>query len=870
MKTMDAANSPLPSNVLPPGIPPKPKPEYFEQPVAWLFGRQFIASLKYVLLYTAFKGKLDARDWMKTEVIPDGDSPLKIEQFWRKGGETQEPSGDAATESEKEFWFDYISDTGDGQRAMYSIAYLCMSDLAVSRTLQLNQAAEFVLQPDPAKLLDEDKMLLPRGVFLFVGGDTSYHISDYGTLAKRFQNPFWWAYSDLAGKARSVIAEAPRLLFGIPGNHDYYDSLDGFNRQFRRPSTEDKLIPDERTPMLMLPTFRRQQEASYLALRLPFDWWFWGLDTEDGEIDFRQLEFFRGLQDKYAPKKLIVATPEPTTAFGKFATADENQSKTFKALKLERPFLRNPEPLAEGKCRVDLSGDIHHYARYWGPPPASRSADNYASVMAGGGGAFFHPSQTNVHEVPQQVLYPQAKPSREEVANQLFKIKNIVKGGFVWLFGFLIAFALFFTASFPKSTKDAVDSFPLWVSLGVSPPVESQTPEPHVAYVKPMERYPWGPNAPPRPTAFWLWIASLAISLGALGAALIYSAKIFKKKYDPEKWYEHEKKDEQAQAKPKESVPLRQRLIVWGLVFVAFATLAYGILGFKTYEPSLTRYARSILILVALLWAVVAIIESIRYSGWLFEESYRGNIKTWHYWPIWVLLIMAVVEFAAALWFFGKHESAYLISDLVQLIILIAVGGGLVYFAYGTGAKLKKGTGKIGFLLLGILHALLQLAVPFLLIRKGHLLYAPLAALALVVIFKFIGRSLARLENGWPLAIAWTLFGVALLIIPFIVPASTLNIPDSRWLTLLLCFYAGVIGAFMSCVFFGSYLAVALAFDGHNNEAGGAARIEGFKQLIRFRVNRDGLTGYVIAIDEAQADGSKLEPRIIDVFRICG
>jgi hypothetical protein len=126
------------------------------------------------------------------------------------------------------------------------------------------------------------------------------------------------------------------------------------------------------------------------------------------------------------------------------------------------------------------------------------------------------------------------------------------------------------------------------------------------------------------------------------------------------------------------------------------------------------------------------------------------------------------------------------------------------------------------------------------------------------------------LENGWPLAISWTLFGAALLIIPFIIPASTLNIPASRWLTFLLCFYAGVIGALMSCVLFGSYLAVALAFDGHNNEAGGAARIEGFKQLIRFRVNRDGLTGYVIAIDEALADGSKLEPRIIDVFRICG
>jgi hypothetical protein len=43
---------------------------------------------------------------------------------------------------------------------------------------------------------------LPRGEFLFNGGDTSYHIADYATLANRFQSPFRWAFDDLkrAGK----------------------------------------------------------------------------------------------------------------------------------------------------------------------------------------------------------------------------------------------------------------------------------------------------------------------------------------------------------------------------------------------------------------------------------------------------------------------------------------------------------------------------------------------------------------------------------------------------------------------------------------------------------------------------------------------
>ncbi|MCA1558047.1 MAG: hypothetical protein LC731_05850, partial [Acidobacteria bacterium] len=179
---------------------------------------------------------------------------------------------------------------------------------------------------------------------------------------------------------------------------------------------------------------------------------------------------------------------------------------------------------------------------------------------------------------------------------------------------------------------------------------------------------------------------------------------------------------------------------------------------------------------------------------------------------------------------------------------------------------------------LGFAHGLLQASVPFLLVRKGHLFWAPLAALVAAFIFnKFVGKPLAKLKSGWPLAIAWVGFGVFLLFIPAISNAAwlpdflnirTWNSPSGLRHGLALCFYAGIIGAWMSCVIFGSYLAVALGFNGHNNEAGGAARIEGFKQLIRFRVNRDGLTGYVIGIDRPEIEGSKLEPRIVDVFHL--
>src|ERR671913_62039 len=71
-------------------IPPVAKRTY-EKPVAWLLGRQLLNSFKGALLYSALGSKLDARDWMAAEVL----------DFAGDGGEG-------------EFWFDYLSDTGDG------------------------------------------------------------------------------------------------------------------------------------------------------------------------------------------------------------------------------------------------------------------------------------------------------------------------------------------------------------------------------------------------------------------------------------------------------------------------------------------------------------------------------------------------------------------------------------------------------------------------------------------------------------------------------------------------------------------------------------------------------------------------------------
>ena len=82
-----------------------------------------------------------------------------------------------------------------------------------------------------------------------------------------------------------------------------------------------------------------------------------------------------------------------------------------------------------------------------------------------------------------------------------------------------------------------------------------------------------------------------------------------------------------------------------------------------------------------------------------------------------------------------------------------------------------------------------------------------------------------------------------------------------------------VLGALFSCIWFGWYLAVSLAFHGHNNEAGGGARSECYRHMIRFKLTENTLTGYVIGIDKPVTDLSAKEKeqpkfRLVDVFTI--
>jgi hypothetical protein len=161
------------------------------------------------------------------------------------------------------------------------------------------------------------------------------------------------------------------------------------------------------------------------------------------------------------------------------------------------------------------------------------------------------------------------------------------------------------------------------------------------------------------------------------------------------------------------------------------------------------------------------------------------------------------------------------------------------------------------------------------------------------------GESLLRRNRRRLLALVWVLYGALMLALPSLtawfwsllfddqdVAGRLVGAGGPSWifkpvfaegwkgwwgpvlLELVPPLAAGAVGAVIACVWVGWYLAVCFAFNGHNNEVGGAARIERFKQFIRFRLTEDGLTGYVIGIDDPRQQGRNLRPRIVDVFHL--
>jgi hypothetical protein len=380
--------------------------------IRWFGATALVGHLRHLVAVAAASQQLDLRDWMRPEAAPQ-----LLDRVSRALG-ASDVGGSLAERLGREVWVDFVADTGDDHDLSVAVGRMLFSEYTLG---------------------GEDPRRLPRGDVLICGGDTAYPLSSGLELERRLLGPWNAVLRERAPDGR------PRVLLGIPGNHDWYDGLDGFGRLFRRSPLEDLPAPvaraltasrstsfaervegallrhlhvDEiaeslrlageawealaailvgstvrKTSRLALEGYRAVQEASFWALPLAPELDLWGVDRQLRSADFRQRVFFaqRGAEAP-SPRKLLVA-PDPALAYGE---PNEPGMEILKACHLS---------LETGHV-LYLTADVHHYER--------QAVGGSLHVIAGGGGAFLHGSRIapDAGSAPPAVVYPDKKISR--------------------------------------------------------------------------------------------------------------------------------------------------------------------------------------------------------------------------------------------------------------------------------------------------------------------------------------------------------------------------------------------------------------------------------------------------------------------------
>jgi hypothetical protein len=319
--------------------PPRPGAEdelWFErrQMVQWLAPRTLFGAAVEVVVSGAFARFADKRE------IEGG-----LPGCWYDA---------TGLESEGELWLDFASDTGDGFSPTYAVA----STLA-------------------RREIDVGTAVLPRGRLLVLGGDQVYPAASWQAYHDRFLGPYSSAFPFAADPD-----EAPHL-FALPGNHDWYDGLTSFMRLFAQGA--------------WIGGWRTAQSRSYFAIRLPGNWWLWGVDTQfDSYIDAPQLDYFDAVGRALSPgDRVILATAKPSWINLPAGGAPSAAPQSWRTLAyVQRRMIERHG----GRLALTLTGDLHHYCHYVeeGDEPRERK------LTAGGAGAYMSATDPT----PERLLLP--------------------------------------------------------------------------------------------------------------------------------------------------------------------------------------------------------------------------------------------------------------------------------------------------------------------------------------------------------------------------------------------------------------------------------------------------------------------------------
>ncbi len=381
----------------------RPEPLVFRQGahppfgIRWYGVTSLLGHLRNFTARAIATESVDSRDWMRPNTPED--LLQGATAVLGRGTPIKNANASSLTEAMgRPLWIDFVADTGD--------------DRDVSSGVGAMLASIYDVEGD-----DGARRLLPRGDLLVFGGDIAYPVATADEIYKRLVLPW-------NERLRAIGASSTRrVVLGVPGNHDWYDGLDGFGRLFRR-RIDEPFRADDRDPTsrlgkrlrkrrgrkvglvarqlhldeafdlvgllvgflravraffrgvgvkrrrrLVLRGYEPVQEASYFALPLAPGLDLWGADRQLGRVDFRQRAYFKKRRKQANRSAVLFVAGDPALAYGQ---------------------RNDPGARMLGACRLSLerdrilylAGDFHHYER--------RSIKSSMHVIAGGGGAFLH------------------------------------------------------------------------------------------------------------------------------------------------------------------------------------------------------------------------------------------------------------------------------------------------------------------------------------------------------------------------------------------------------------------------------------------------------------------------------------------------
>jgi len=348
--------------------------------IAWFGFRSFWGHLRHFMASAIATEDVDTRDWME---------PTPPKQLEAKVARTlgAEPKGTLAESLGRDVFIDFVADTGDDGEVSQAVGRLIFAPYRL---------------PDPRHPGEE--IVAPRGDVLMHGGDVAYPVATATQIHDRLVVPWNRALREVTDD------DETRVLLGIPGNHDWYDGIDGFARLFRERHLADKAEPPvdtidtgflpvalrfvgdfvmgetaKKPPKLVLAGYEAVQRASYFILPLTKRLHLHAVDRQLRQVDYRQKRFFRDHFEANEDVSRLIVLPDPVLPYGR---PSKSGLEMLHALKLSPD--REPHLL--------LAGDIHHYRR--------EKIGKAIHVTAGGGGAFLHPAPLEGARAEAQTQWP--------------------------------------------------------------------------------------------------------------------------------------------------------------------------------------------------------------------------------------------------------------------------------------------------------------------------------------------------------------------------------------------------------------------------------------------------------------------------------